>query len=681
MKFCICALTVVFAISAGRAQDPKIDVAGLKSPDEKTMELIGHRIVKLRDAIKALPEKTPNHVRVDVEIFLKAAEWALRHNEFYDNGKAAVTTLDRGLQRAQEAAEGKASWLEPHGKKAVRAYRSRVDGSIQPYSVSLPPDYGKDKDKKWRLDVVLHGRDATICETKFLAQHDGGNAPKGNDFVQIDIYGRGNNAYRWAGENDIFETIADFVSREKSLGRDLLDSKRIVLRGFSMGGAGTWHLGLHHPDQWCVIGPGAGFTTTHSYVKSLPNPLPSYQEPLLHIYDAVDYAENAFDVPIVAYSGGNDPQKAAADNIEKRLKEVRIDTMTHLIAPGLMHQFPAEWQAKAQTEYAKYAGPGKGKGSYPTEIRFVTYTLKYPSCDWIELLQLEKHYEQARVDASFEAGAYRLTTRNIARLKITPKPRDNDDKAPVVIDDQRLIKETPPRSGKETPPPTSPRSGEGSIKGRIFEKKDGKWMEVTPPRNGDGGRMVADNLRKTHNLQGPIDDAFTESFLCVKGTGSPYSELTGVSAQAQLRRFVKEWDKWMRGELLVKADKDVTEADIKNKNLILFGDPSSNALIAKVLPKLPLAWTAEQLTVNGQRYESSKYLPILIYPNALNPNKYVVINSGHTFHDAEFKGTNALLFPHLGDYAVVRPMPTAKDPAAFEVMKGGIFDDSWKYKE
>jgi hypothetical protein len=182
-------------------------------------------------------------------------------------------------------------------------------------------------------------------------------------------------------------------------------------------------------------------------------------------------------------------------------------------------------------------------------------------------------------------------------------------------------------------------------------------------------------------LQGPIDDAFTDSFLCVKGTGDPYGELTGVSALAQLRRFEKEWDKWMRGELPVKADKEVSDADIKNKNLILFGDPSSNALIARVLPKLPITWTREQLTVGGQHYESGKYLPILIFPNPLNSSRYVVINSGHAFHEAEFKGTNALLFPHLGDYAVVRPMPTAKDSAAFEVMKGGIFDDSWKYKE
>lgn len=82
----------------------------------------------------------------------------------------------------------------------------------------------------------------------------------------------------------------------------------MVLRGFSMGGAGTWHLGLHRPDRWCVIQPGAGFTTTIGYAKSIDK-LPSYQEACLHIYDAVDYAENAFDVPVVAYSGAMIPRK------------------------------------------------------------------------------------------------------------------------------------------------------------------------------------------------------------------------------------------------------------------------------------------------------------------------------------------------------------------------------------
>ena len=63
--------------------------------------------------------------------------------------------------------------------------------------------------------------------------------------------------------------------------------------------------------------------------------MPDYQEKCLRIYDAIDYAENARMIPIVAYSGGDDPQKLAADNIENRLKELKIDAMTHLVKPGV----------------------------------------------------------------------------------------------------------------------------------------------------------------------------------------------------------------------------------------------------------------------------------------------------------------------------------------------------------
>jgi dienelactone hydrolase len=126
--------------------------------------------------------------------------------------------------------------------------------------------------------------------------------------VQLNIYGRGNNAYRWAGETDVGDVLDNFASIERELNRDLmLHPGKVVLRGFSMGGAGTWHLGLHRRTAG-AFSARAGFTTTKGYVAKLGQ-LPAYQDACLHIYDAVDYAENAFNVPIVAYSGADDPQK------------------------------------------------------------------------------------------------------------------------------------------------------------------------------------------------------------------------------------------------------------------------------------------------------------------------------------------------------------------------------------
>ena len=45
-------------------------------------------------------------------------------------------------------------------------------------------------------------------------------------------------------------------------------------------------------------------------------------------------------------------------------------------------------------------------------------------------------------------------------------------------------------------------------------------------------------------------------------------------AAASLKRFQTEWAKYMRGDLPVKDDQDVTSEDIADKHLILFGDPA-----------------------------------------------------------------------------------------------------------
>src|SRR5262249_6221319 len=185
-------------------------------------------------------------------------------------------------------------------------------------------------------------------------------------------------------------------------------------------------------------------------------------------------------------------------------------------------------------------------------------------------------------------------------------------------------------------------------------------------------------MRKINGLQGPIDDAFVAPFLCVRGTGKPWHEATQKYADGNLQRFRAEWDKFFRGELTVKDDLDVTAEDIATKNLVLFGDPSSNALIAQVLDGLPLKWTKEQVTLAGASTSAAEHVPVLIYPSPLTPDHYVVLNSGHTFHAAEFQGTNAQLYPRLGDYALLKLVGNNKDPLATEVLMAGLFDDAWQ---
>jgi hypothetical protein len=597
----------------------------------------------------------------DAEVYLRAAQMIVLHQEFFtkDSGAAALDVLDRGMLRARFLAQGEMPWLNVVGAATVRSYRSRIDGSVQPYAVTLPATYGKDMSKRWRIDVVLHGRDKSLTEVKFLRTHHGDKAVAAElNHVRIDIFGRGNNAYRWAGEIDVFEAIDAFFATERLAGRERLpDAARIVLRGFSMGGAGTWHLGLHWPDRWCVIGPGAGFTTTHGYVKNLPNPLPPHQQACLRIYDAVEYVENAYNVPVVAYSGEKDPQKAAADNIERRMKSFGL-SMTHLIAPDLEHQFPAAWQAKADAHWSKYAQ--LGREDYPPQVRFVTYTMKYPACAWVEIMGLERHYAKAVVNAQRNQGGFEIQTANVRALHLL-LPEGTTEQQRLVIDGLNVDAR-----------PWTHQNGSTHL---YLHKRAGQWHAVLPQR------LFTDRMQrpqKVTGLQGPIDDAFTEAFLCVRGTGKPWHEAAGRYADADLKRFEKEWSKFLRGELPIKDDVDVTSEDIAGKHLILFGDPGSNTLIAQVVDGLPLRWTQEEITFAGRRAGAAEHVPVLIYPNPLNASRYVVLNSGHTFHAPEFQGTNALLYPRLGDYALLKLNPAANSALAADVVHAGLFDDFWR---
>jgi pimeloyl-ACP methyl ester carboxylesterase len=634
-----------------------------KSPDAATLKVIADKTAQLGKAISSLRRQGVRDPGLaDVEVYHKAAVWIVRHNEFFTKDAATWTleALDRGLLRARFLGMGEFPWLQPAAYSVARAYRSRIDDSVQPYAITFPAKYGADLSRRWRLDVVLHGRESSLTEVQFLHQHNGDRAASKEDqFVKLDIYGRGNNAYRWAGEADVYEAIEAFVATERQLGRDkLLDLARVVLRGFSMGGAGTWHIGLHTPSRWCVIGPGAGFTATHGYINDLPDPLPPWQEACLRIYDAVDYAENAADVPVVAYDGSKDPQLQAARNIEARLKPLGIP-MQLLIVPGLGHKPPPpEWQKKVEAAYAPFLA--KGREEYPARIHFVTYTLRYPRCDWVEILGLERHYERAVVDAEKTESGFTVKTTNVHSLHLM-LPVGAPQALMVNIDGQAV----PARPGV-TP------LGTFHV---YLRKQAGQWTAVLPQR------LVTDHARhprKGIDLMGPIDDAFTNSFLCVVGTERPWHEATQKYAAANLQRFRDEWSKYWRGELPVKDDVDVNNDDIATKHLILFGDPASNSLLAHVVDGLPLRWTKERLTVAGKTYASADHVPVLIYPSPLNAARYVVLNSGHTFHANDYRGTNALLYPRLGDYAVLRLAATDTDPLAVEVAAAGLFDEHWQ---
>ena len=154
----------------------------------------------------------------------------------------------------------------------------------------------------------------------------------------------------------------------------------------------------------------------------------------------------------------------------------------------------------------------------------------------------------------------------------------------------------------------------------------------------------------------------------MKPTGTPMNEKIGKWTEAEMNRAIKEWRRHFRGDAIVKADKDITDDDIKNSNLILWGDPKSNAILARIADKLPLKEFGDTATT------------ICIYPNPLNPKKYVVLNSGFTYREYAYLN-NARQVPMLPDYAVVdvTTPPDTRFPG--KVVRAGFFDERWKLQK
>lgn len=643
-----------------QAQAPKFTKPKTLQPTAEQLKSIQEKTRALGGLIGSLGKQGVRDPGLaDVEIFHQAAGKIVAFGEFYskDSVRWTLDALDRGMLRARLLATGLMPWTITPGASVVHAYRSRIDRSVQPYAVAYPAAYGKMPGKRWPLDVVLHGRDGSLTEVKFLERHREDKALGGElDRLRLEIYGRGNNAYRWAGEVDVFEALDSFLRRERAQGRgDWIDTERIVLRGFSMGGAGTWHLGLHWPDRWAAMQPGAGFTTTRGYIGNLPDKLPAYQEACLHIYDAVDYAANAREIPLVAYSGGQDPQKLAADLIETRLKKLGLP-MVHVIAPDLKHVPPrGEWLRQVDGHLEKFLKAGRK--DYPSQVRFVTYTLKYPSCRWVEILGLQRHYERAEVDAQRTGNGFEVRTTNVRQLHLHLP--DGVAEAQNLSIDGHKFRARP--------------WVDGAGGTHLYLTRMGKeWRAVWPQL------LVTERLRrpqKRSGLQGPIDDAFTGPFLCVRGTGKPWHARTAAYAEKNLERFRAEWARYLRGSLPVIDDVDLTNAHIAGNNLILFGDPASNSVLAQVLETLPLRWNEKEIVLGATTVSAADHVPVLVQPNPLNPDRYLVLNSGHTFREADFKGTNALLYPRLGDYALLR---LGDEPLAAEVAAAGLFDEFWQ---
>jgi pimeloyl-ACP methyl ester carboxylesterase len=654
--------TIVFADGPSDNQAEKVRPVpppGMEIPVKEAEELgtLRDRFAREIEAAKKQLASRPAQLDLlpDVEIFHKAVDWALRFKEFYEPRELAFAReqLALGHARLVELLSGKEpTWLHQTGL-VVRGYRSRIDGSVQPYGLEIGAGCRLPSATPYRLDLWCHGRGEKLTELSFIQQRlkSRGEFHSENHIV-LHLYGRYCNANKFAGEMDALEAM-DHVQRYYPI-----DKNRIVMRGFSMGGAAAWQFAVHYPGRWCAAAPGAGFSETTEFLRVFqnePTQVSPWEQKLLHWYDCPDWSLNLSNLPTVAYSGDKDSQKQAADMMEAAMAKVGLK-LTHIIGPNTGHSYHPQSKAEINRRIDSIAA--KGREPVPHHLRFVTYSLRYPGMLWLGVDRLVKHWDPGTVDARIVLpNRVEITTTGIAGLTLNfPAglcPLDPLMEPVIMVDGKKL---TAPRV-------ESDRSWKASFS---FQNKEWKT----------GGFPVGE-LAKKPGLQGPIDDAFMDSFLFVRPTGKPSDPVVHKWVEMEMNHAAAHWRKQFRGLVLIKADTEVTQSDREKHNLILWGDPSSNKIIGELLPKMPIKWDSNMIEIGDWKTESRAKAILGIYPNPGQPNRQIVFNSGFTFREYDYLN-NARQIAKLPDWAVVDVTNAATSRWPGRIVRAGFFDEAWK---
>jgi hypothetical protein len=233
--------------------------------------------------------------------------------------------------------------------------------------------------------------------------------------------------------------------------------------------------------------------------------------------------------------------------------------------------------------------------SFPKVVKYLTSELKYNTAYWLRIDNMESS-KQAFIEGKISNNKVDITTKNIYTISIIMDKLNYNKKLPltITINSRRMYEGFP-------------------------EKKEISF----------GISLLKKAFTKTRTIEGPINHIFSNNFIVVEN--SKNDQDLGKAIQA----FKGSWSDYYCGSCPAKKDIDLTESDIENSNLIIFGDERNNAFLKKILPQLPLKISNDFITFCDKTYKGSISV-CFIYPNPLNKKKYVFVVSTNKWNDFKF---------------------------------------------
>lgn len=535
--------------------------------------------------------------------------------------------------------------VEPSSKYS-ETFVSDIDGSLQYYAVT-PQLNGPQKNTALFLSVHGAGVEA-IGQARAYQSKDWGTL-----VAATNRRPRGFNWEDW-GRLDALEVFE--IAKQKFSP----NPQQIYLTGHSMGGHGTWFLGATYPDKWAAIGPAAGYPTLKGYGSAdglIPDSSRSAAEQILlrasNPSDVLKLVNNYRSLGVYILHGDADRTVSVnyARQMRKLLGEFHAD-MSYYEYPGGEHWFgdqSVDW--KPMFEFFKWHRIAADTSF--DKIEFVTANPGVSaSYRWTAIEQQEHPLQYAKLNLSRnrKTSVIAGTTENVQLLKLKLKEFGSNKNISITLDQSPAIAYTT----------TQP---EDSI---YLSKENGAWKKVSLP-----GAQNKSPLR-----YGTFKDPFNHRMIFVYATAGSAEENQWSFDKA---RFDAEtWYYRANGAVDLVADKDYSWENYIGRNVIIYGNASTNRAWKILLGDCPIQVDRNKITAGEQSFTGNDLAAYFTWPIKRSPVNSVGVIGGTglagmraTLGNQYFAGGSG-----FADYMIFSLDMLTKGSDGIKM--AGYFDNNWR---
>ncbi len=473
---------------------------------------------------------------------------------------------------------------------------SKLDGSVQYYAVNPPVDLKN----KPALFLSLHGAGVEAINQAYSYGH------KNWGYIVAPTNRRpyGFNWENW-GRIDALEVM------EIALEKFNIDPERVYLTGHSMGGHGTWHLGINYSDRFAAIGPSAGWISIWSYrIRNLID-TSDIKEMLVRSSkqsDTYEFAKNLSKNGIYVIHGDAD------DNVPISQAESMLEVVSKFHKDYVFHieKDAGHWWDNSDEEgadcvdwmpmfdfFAQHSVPLKRM------IRNVEFITANPAVSskhyWIEIINQEKQQKLSKVNFTLEYGKriFKGKTENVSYLAFDVSVLNPIAPISIEIDGQKIENISFPSNYK-----------------LYLCKYDGVW-QIT-------GKPPAEN--KNPVRLGNIREVLKNNVLFVYGTHGTKEENKWAYEKA---RFDAEY-LWYQGNGAIEVieDDQFDPLVYRDRNVVIYGNAENNSAWDKLLKDSPVDVKKGKIKIGDKVYYGKDLSCLMIRPRRDSDIASVAVVSG-----------------------------------------------------